>query len=88
LEGIAREFVNKIQNIRKESDFDVTDRIEIVIEKADEFNAALIGFKDYICAQTLANKLELAEKPIKGDVRQVEIDKDLFAHLLVKKAEA
>lgn len=86
LEGIAREFVNKIQNIRKESDFDVTDRIEIIIEKADEFNAALIGFKDYICAQTLANKLELAEKPIEGDVKQVEIDKDLFANLLVKKA--
>ena len=86
LEGIAREFVNKIQNIRKESDFDVTDRIEIIIEKADEFNAALIGFKDYICAQTLANKLELAEKPVEGDVKQVEIDKDLFANLLVKKA--
>ncbi|HCE58931.1 MAG TPA: isoleucine--tRNA ligase [Prolixibacteraceae bacterium] len=85
LEGIAREFVNKIQNIRKESNFDVTDRIEIIIEKADEFNAALIAFKDYICAQTLANKLELAEKPVQGDVKQVEIDKDLFANLLVKK---
>lgn len=85
-EGIAREFVNKIQNIRKESNFEVTDRIEITIEKADEFNAALIGFKDYICAQTLANKLELAEKQVEGDVKQVEIDKDLFANLLVKKA--
>ena len=84
-EGIAREFVNKIQNIRKESNFDVTDRIEIIIAKADEFNAALIGYKDYICAQTLANKLELAEKPLEGDVKQVEIDKDLCANLLVKK---
>ncbi|MGE0018587.1 MAG: isoleucine--tRNA ligase [Draconibacterium sp.] len=85
-EGIAREFVNKIQNIRKESNFEVTDRIEITIEKTVEFDAALIGFKDYICAQTLANKLELAEKPVEGDVKQVEIDKDLFANLLVKKA--
>jgi len=66
----------------------VTDRIEIIIEKADEFNAALICFKDYICAQTLANKLELAEKLIEGDVKQVEIDKDLFANVLVKKIGA
>ncbi len=87
-EGIAREFVNKIQNIRKESDFDVTDRIEIVIEKADEFNAALIGFKDYICAQTLANSLVLKEMLNEADVKQVEIDKDLFANLVVKKAGA
>jgi isoleucyl-tRNA synthetase len=87
-EGIAREFVNKIQNIRKESDFDVTDRIEIAIEKADEFNAALIGFKDYICAQTLANSLVLKEMLNEADVKQVEIDKDLFANLVVKKAGA
>ena len=86
LEGIAREFVNKIQNIRKESNFEVTDRIEITVEKTEEFDAALIGFKDYICAQTLANNLELTEKLSDEDAKQIEIDKDLFANLLVKKA--
>lgn len=86
LEGIAREFVNKIQNIRKESNFEVTDRIEITVEKSEEFDAALIGFKDYICAQTLANNLELTEKLSDEDAKQIEIDKDLFANLLVKKA--
>jgi isoleucyl-tRNA synthetase len=86
LEGIAREFVNKIQNIRKESNFDVTDRINITIEKADEFNEALIAFKDYICTQTLANRLELADKLYDADIKQVEFDKDLFANLIIKKA--
>jgi isoleucyl-tRNA synthetase len=86
LEGIAREFVNKIQNIRKESNFDVTDRINITIEKADEFNEALIAFKDYICAQTLANSIEITEKLNDAEIKQVEIDKDLFANLVVKKA--
>lgn len=86
LEGIAREFVNKIQNIRKDSNFDVTDRIFITIEMADEFNEALIAFKDYICTQTLANRLELAEKLYGADIKQVEIDKDLFANLIIKKA--
>jgi isoleucyl-tRNA synthetase len=64
----------------------VTDRINITIEKADEFNEALIAFKDYICTQTLANRLELADKLYDADIKQVEFDKDLFANLIIKKA--
>ena len=84
-EGIAREFVNKIQNLRKESDFEVTDRIMITIIKGEEYNSAIINFKDYICAQTLANNLELADNLDDVNAKQVEIDKDLFAAILVEK---
>ena len=61
-EGIARELVNRIQNIRKESGFEVTDRVKIVIEKRPEVEDALASFKDYVCTQTLAESLSLAEK--------------------------
>ena len=84
-EGIAREFVNKIQNLRKESDFEVTDRIMITIIKGEEYNSAIINFKDYICAQTLANNLELVDNLDDVNAKQVEIDKDLFAAILVEK---
>ncbi len=47
-EGIAREFINKIQNLRKDSNFEVTDRIIISIEKHAEFNDAILNHKDYI----------------------------------------
>jgi isoleucyl-tRNA synthetase len=86
-EGIAREFINKIQNIRKESNFEVTDRITLTIVKGEEFNKAILNYKDYICAQTLANQLELVDSLNDNDVREVEIDKELFARILVKRAE-
>jgi isoleucyl-tRNA synthetase len=86
-EGIAREFVNKIQNLRKESDFEVTDRIRITIGKGEEYNTAIINFKDYICAQTLANSLELVDNLDDVNAKQIEIDKDLFAVILVEKTK-
>lgn len=86
-EGIAREFVNKIQNLRKDSDFEVTDRIRITIGKGEEYNSAIINFKDYICAQTLANNLELVDNLNDVNAKQVEIDKDLFAAILVEKTK-
>jgi isoleucyl-tRNA synthetase len=86
-EGFAREFINKIQNIRKDSNFEVTDRINLTIVKGEEFNKAILNYKDYICAQTLANQLELVDNLYDNDAREVEIDKDLFARIIVKRAE-
>ena len=86
-EGFAREFINKIQNIRKESNFEVTDRINLTIVKGEEFNKAILNYKDYICAQTLANQLELVDNLNDTDTKVVEIDKDLFAQILVKRAK-
>jgi isoleucyl-tRNA synthetase len=84
-EGIAREFINKIQNIRKESNFEVTDRVNLAILKHSEFNDALLAYKNYICTQTLATGLTLVDFMDDPDAKEVEIDKDIFARILVKR---
>ncbi|HQN94031.1 MAG TPA: DUF5915 domain-containing protein [Prolixibacteraceae bacterium] len=73
-EGIAREFVNRIQNIRKESDFEVTDKIKVQIEKNEAFNEALKRYSDYISNQTLAASFELVDELSGENVRQIDID--------------
>lgn len=60
-EGIARELVNRIQNLRKESGFEVTDRIRVVIERHEALTGAVESFGDYIAAQTLALSVALAD---------------------------
>jgi isoleucyl-tRNA synthetase len=61
-EGIAREFVNRIQNIRKSSGYEITDRIVVKIEKQGEINDAIADFSAYIATQTLANSITLHDK--------------------------
>jgi isoleucyl-tRNA synthetase len=56
-EGLAREFVNRIQNMRKDAGFEVTDRILINVEAIDEFVDAIKIFNHYISNETLANKI-------------------------------
>lgn len=73
-EGIAREFVNRIQNIRKDSNFEVTDKINVKIEKHDELNEALEKHNDFICGQTLANSLTLVNTTSGNNIREIEID--------------
>ena len=58
-EGNAREFVNRIQRIRKDQGFDLTDRIEVAVTAANGMKNSLAQFKDYICAEILADKLEI-----------------------------
>ena len=73
-EGVARELINRIQNIRKESGFEVTDKINIEIADNDFVHGAVIDFGDYIAAQTLALKVALAETPKGSFVNDAEID--------------
>ena len=56
-EGFAREFVSRVQNIRKDMDFEVSDRIEVTYSLDSDFKAALVNFSDYICNEVLAVKL-------------------------------
>ena len=60
-EGFAREFVNKVQNMRKEMDLDVMDRIRISYQASAELNTALENYSDFICTETLAFKIVLQE---------------------------
>lgn len=62
LEGISRELVNRIQNIRKEQEFDVTDNIIVEIEKQETLCKAAEAFRDYICSETLTQKLIFSDK--------------------------
>ncbi|MCY1721748.1 isoleucine--tRNA ligase [Prolixibacteraceae bacterium Z1-6] len=84
-EGIAREFINKIQNLRKESDFEVTDRIKLSIAKHVGFNDAVEKHKEYICTQTLADSLILVENVDVEKANAVEIDKDVTAQIEIEK---
>ncbi|WP_423129507.1 isoleucine--tRNA ligase [Gaoshiqia sp. Z1-71] len=84
-EGIAREFINKIQNIRKESDFEITDRISLKIVKHEYYNDAVTNFKEYISSQTLAQDLVLVDRLENGSGTLVEIDQDVEACILVEK---
>lgn len=61
-EGIAREFINRIQNLRKDSGFDVTDKIKINVESNPNVDTALIKHRDYICSQTLALDLKIVSE--------------------------
>lgn len=58
-EGIARELVNRIQNIRKASGYEITDKISVEVEENPEVNDAIKEYADYIQTQTLANSILL-----------------------------
>ena len=72
-EGIAREFINRIQNLRKERDFNVTDKIRLTIGKHEEINEAVEHFKHYIASQVLAEEITLVDKN-DTDAQEIEID--------------
>jgi len=75
-EGIARELVNKIQNLRKEKDFEVTDKINIVLAKTDYINKAVDTFNEYICGEVLADSLSTSEQLETTDT--VDIDQNII----------
>ena len=63
-EGLARELVNRIQNLRKSSGFDITDKVNITIASSPEMDGAVTAYKDYITSQVLANSLTITTEPI------------------------
>ena len=84
-EGIARDLVNRIQNLRKETGLDVQDKIRISVQKGDEMvNAALEKNKKYICLETQALSLELADK-VKGATALDVDDYELLVSIQVEE---
>ncbi|MDE6558377.1 MAG: class I tRNA ligase family protein, partial [Muribaculaceae bacterium] len=71
-EGMARELVNRIQNIRKSSDFDITDRVDIVLQSVPEVDEAVESFGEYIKSQVLADNLTLDSSLNEGE--ELDID--------------
>ena len=84
-EGVARELVNRIQNIRKESGFEVTDKIRVEIESNDLTASAVESFAQYIAQQTLAVDVKVAETPAGAFVVDTDID-EVVLKIAVTKA--
>ena len=83
-EGNAREFVNRIQKIRKDSGFELTDRIEVGVMAENGLKNSLAQFKDYICAEILADKLEFLADNNSGI--EIEVNDIQLKVIVLKKA--
>lgn len=84
-EGIAREFVNRIQNLRKDSGLEVTDKIHLKILSHQEINNAVNNNKDYICSETLAGQLDLVEELKQNEGISVEFDNEVTTLISLEK---
>jgi isoleucyl-tRNA synthetase len=83
-EGIAREFVNRIQNIRKESGFDVTDKIDVLIEENDLIIEAVKRHSSYIASQTLASSVTIVSSITDKKIKEIDID-EVMVRILVRR---
>ena len=81
-EGIAREFVNKLQNLRKDTGLDVMDRIDLKISENVAIQKYLIEYKDYICAEILADTFEFDALEIGT---QIDINEEVILVTINKK---
>ncbi|HVU97536.1 MAG TPA: isoleucine--tRNA ligase [Puia sp.] len=83
-EGNAREFVNRIQKIRKDNGYDLTDRILVKVADVPPLTDSLTQFNDYICAEILADSIELVKEPTNGT--EIEVNDILLKVFVTKKA--
>lgn len=84
-EGMARELINRIQNIRKESGFDVTDKINVVIEQHELINSAVELHGKYIGNQTLAESVLLTDKLENNGSKRIDIDENVYLNIKVSR---
>jgi isoleucyl-tRNA synthetase len=85
LEGIARELINRIQNLRKDAGFDVTDKITISILNHHLLTQAIETHREYIASQTLAREICLVDSLTCGSASTIELDTDLVTTIKVEK---
>lgn len=86
-EGIARELINRIQNLRKEKGFEVTDKIELSVQKHSQITDAIINNNEYICSETLAVKLNYSDVVEDASKVEVDITDDIKTFVLVQKSK-
>lgn len=70
-EGIARELVNRIQNLRKEKGLEVTDKIKLILKNDDLFQNAVQANKAYICSETLTEELVMQDQLTDGTIIEI-----------------
>ena len=83
-EGIAREIVNRLQNLRKEKNFQVTDRIDVLMKDHPKIKSAVLNNLDYIRAEILATKFELVSDLNSSGV-EIELGEDIKATVVINK---
>lgn len=83
-EGFAREFINRIQNIRKEESFQLTDKILLIIEEKGIIKDIITEFNEYICAEILAERIEFKTKILNGT--SIDVNNDTFTVKITKKS--
>ena len=81
-EGIARELVNRIQRLRKDNGFEVTDRITVYIQEYEPFKSAIINYCDYICAEILADDIKTTAQIDGGTETEIN---DVNINILISK---
>jgi isoleucyl-tRNA synthetase len=84
-EGLAREFVRRVQDLRKSADLDVADRIELFVEASAGLRSAMEAHRDYITAETLASNLTFASPPQDAAVVQDSFEGETAVIGLIKK---
>jgi isoleucyl-tRNA synthetase len=83
-EGYAREFVNRIQKIRKDNGYDLTDRILVKVADVPALKDSLTVFNEYICTEILADSIEMVKEPANGT--EIEVNDILLKVFVTKKA--
>ena len=83
-EGLAREFINRIQNLRKDNGFEVTDKVSILVENNEQLKSAIQNNFSYICDETLADKLEFSNN-IESETNDFELVDGITAKVSIKK---
>ena len=84
-EGIARELVNRIQNLRKESDFEVTDRITLEISGNKQVEGAIKQYEEYVSMETLTENVLYTNKLNENNATKLEFDEDISIFVSVEK---
>ena len=84
-EGLARELVNRIQNLRKERNFELTDRIVLKIKEQKEIKSAVNHNLEYICTEILADKIEFVSETLDETAVLLELEENLSSSVQVNK---
>jgi isoleucyl-tRNA synthetase len=79
-EGLARELVNRVQTLRKDSDLNVSDRIMLWVEATDDFAKSVKGYQDYICSETLTKQLTLSAPNSAVEGKTFSVKTEIEAH--------
>ena len=82
-EGFAREFINRIQNIRKESNFELTDKILLIVEDKDGIKDIIAQYNKYICDEILAEEIDFTSQLSAGIA--IDVNNDIFTVKVTKK---